>query len=202
MKTAAKIVLLLQVTFVLAVGPGISQEPVREMLEGTETPVSDTSDETGSCIVFTNYVIRTGVSDEGGEDLTVYTRGNEKGCQITRKPLLYVANEDNNAFWGLAGRMLFVDSGTSVESRGLEVFDLEKGTSIIGFVYSGEPRLEDGRTIRFDAPSETPGPIRTCKEAAKWKREGGSVGWVQGKRLDLDTLKQTNVGGLRCIYMQ
>jgi hypothetical protein len=172
------------------------------MMGGTETPIGHTSDDTGSCIVFAKYVIHTGVSDEGGEDLTVYTRGNEKGCQITRKPILYVANEDNNAFWGLAGQMLFVDSGTSVESRGLEVFDLEKGSSVIGFVYSGEPKLVNGKVILFDSPSEKPGPISACKEAAKWKREGGSVGWVQSKRLDLETLKQTDVGGLRCIYMQ
>jgi hypothetical protein len=202
MKSTTNISLLLFLMFALAVGSGASQETEPLMMRGTEQPVSHRSDETGSCIIFSKYVIQTGVSDEGGEDLTVYTRGGERGCSITRKPILHVPNEDNNALFGIAGKWLFVDSGTSVESRGLEIYDLETGKPVIGVEYSDEPKLEGGRYVVYDAPSEKPGPISSCREAAKWKREGGGVGWVQTKRLDLDTLKQTTVGTLRCIYMQ
>ena len=202
MKIATNLTLLLILTLVIAIGSAASQEAEPLMMPGTEQPVSHTSTDSGSCIIFEKYVIRTGVSDEGGEDLTVYLKGSERGCSITRKPILHVPNEDNTALFGLAGKWLFVDSGTSVESRALEIYDLETGKPAIGIEYSDEPKLEAGRYVTYDAPSEKPGPIRSCKEAAKWKREGGGVGWVQTKRLDLETLKQTTVGTLRCIYMQ
>lgn len=202
MKITSSFALLLLLVFAIAVGSAVAQEDEPLMMPGTEQPASHTSSETGSCIIFEKYVIQTGVSDEGGEDLTVYTRGSERGCSISRKPILHVPNEDNNALFGLAGKWLFVDSGTSVESRGLEIYNLETGKIVIGIEYSDEPKLEGGRYVVYDAPSEKPGPISQCKDAAKWKREGGGVGWVQTKRLDLDTLKHTTVGTLRCIYMQ
>ena len=145
--------------------------------------------------------------DDGGSTVNVFTwesslAGEKDPCETKRKPVLIVANADNNDFFGISGNYIFIDTGTSVESRGLEIYDLSANNAKTVFEYNGDPKLIDARYLLFDSPSEKPGPIKSCKEAAKWKRQGGGVGWVQGQRLDLQTMKKTSVGPLRCIYMQ
>ena len=54
----------------------------------------------------------------------------------------------------------------------------------------------------YDEPTDKKGPASACPQAAKWKRDGGSVGWVQGKKLDIKTETTTNVGALRCVYVE
>jgi hypothetical protein len=113
-----------------------------------------------------------------------------------------VEDADNNSFFGISGKYLFIDMGTSVESRTIDIYDLGLKKSVLSLGYSGDPKLTDGRFILFDESSDKNGPLSTCKEAAKWKRQGGGVGWVQGKKLDLQTMRSINVGMLRCVYME
>ncbi len=190
----------------LAVGTVFAQDEEYEGMTGTDTPEYLESSDTGKCFVFSEYVVKTDQNDDEGDNISVYKRrastSAEDACETGSKSYLYVPDADNNAFFGLAGPYMFIDSGTSVESRGLEVYNLTSRKSVYTTSYSGDPKLVNFSFILYDASSDKAGPIRTCKEAAMWKREGGGVGWVQGKRLDLQTLRETNVGRLHCIYMQ
>lgn len=176
-------------------------------MNGTETPMFQESSETGRCFVFNKYVVKTVQNEDAGEIISVYSReasiSAKIACQTTDKPAYLVVNDfDDQFFYGVFGSLLFIDSGTSVESRGLQIFDLTSRKSVFNDSYSGDPKLVGGRFIVFDSPSEKKGSLTTCKQAAKWKRDGGGVGWIQVKRLDIQTLKVINVGSLRCIYMQ
>lgn len=197
---------LLLVAFVVAGTVAVSaQDEDFNGMKGTETPLFQESSGAGRCLVFSKYVVKTIQGEDIGESVSVYKRGAatslESSCQ-TANPAYLEVNDSENYFYGLSGSRLFIDSGTSVESRGLEIYDLGSRKSIFNESYSGDAKLVDGKFVVFDSPSDRKGPLKTCKEAAKWKRDGGGVGWVQGKRLDLQTLKVINVGTLRCIYMQ
>lgn len=176
-------------------------------MKGTEAPVFQESSETDRCYVFNKYVVRTDQNEDAGEIISVYSReasiSVKNACQTADKSAyLDVKDSDEQFFYGVSGSLLFIDSGTSVESRGLQIFDLTSRKSVFNDSYSGDPKLIDGRFVVFDSPSEKKGSLATCKQAAKWKRDGGDVGWVQVKRLDVQTLKVINVGALRCVYMQ
>lgn len=181
-----------------------AQDEAPLVMPGTETPESHTSGENGECFVFAKYVIKTNPSEDGGANISVYKRSAaaENACDTSGEPWLYVADSDNNSFFGLSGKYLFVDMGTSADSRDLVIYDFSLHKSVLTQGYGGDPKLIDGRFLIFDSPSDKKGLISTCREAAKWKRQGGGVGWVQGKKLDLQTLTSVNVGTLKCVYME
>ena len=198
---------LLLLAFILAGTNSVfAQDEENNGMKGTETPSFQESSDAEKCFVFSKYVVKTIQNEDGGEKISVYRRdastSAEDACQTTGRAYLNVNDSDNYFFYGLSGSLLFIDSGTSVESRGLEIYNLTSRKSIFNESYTGDPKLVGGRFVSFDSPSDKKGPLRTCKEAAKWKRDGGGVGWVQGQKLDLQTMKLINVGVLRCVYMQ
>lgn len=190
-----------------AAGTIRAQDNAYQGMKGTETPVFHQSSETRKCYVFGEYVVKTNQPAGEGDDISVYKRSSstsaKMACKTTGKAYLFIKDSDNNSFFGIAKSFLFVDSGTSGESRGLAVYDLPSRKSIINEGYAGEAKLVNGKFLIYDSISNKKGAIKTCKEAAKWKREGGGpIGWLQGNSLDLHTLKRTNVGTLRCIQME
>lgn len=199
---------LLLLAFVLSFTAVVwAQDEEYNGMNGTETPMFQETSESGKCFVFSKYFVKIVQNEDAGETISVYSRETstsaQSACQTAdRTAYLDINDSDEQFFYGVSGSLLFIDSGTSVESRGLQIFDLTSRKSVFNDWYSGDPKLVNGRFVVFDSPSEKQGPIRACKEAAKWKRDGGGVGWVQVKRLDIQTLKVTNVGALRCVYMQ
>ncbi len=175
-------------------------------MKGTDTPEFQESTDAGKCLVFSKYVVKTIQGEDVGEKIAVYKReasaDAESACQTADEAHLNVDDSENYFFYGLSGSLLFIDSGTSVESRGLEIYNLNSRKSVFNESYTGDPSLTGGRFVLFDSPTDRKGPAKSCKQAAKWKRDGGGVGWVQGKKLDLQTSKLTNAGALRCVYMQ
>lgn len=183
-------------------------EPENPPTKGTERFVSRQKTDGGDCYVFKNYVVRTAGGEDVGEDIFVYKHTAEttaavvKYCGTEEAPYLSVKNPDANYFIGLSGKYLFVDSGTSVESRGLEIYDLNSKKSVYSTEYRDEIEVQAGRYVTFAKPSAKPGAVKNCREAAKWKKQGLGVGWVQNAKLDLQTLKSTPVGALRCVAQQ
>jgi hypothetical protein len=204
MKNLLTLIGLLSLTIFAAAGIAGAQDEAPLVMPGTETPEAHTSGDSGECFVFAKYVIKTNPSEDGGANISVYKRGQaaENPCDASGNAWLYVADSDNNSFFGLSGKYMFVDMGTSADSRDLDIYDFSLHKSVLSQGYSGDPKLVGGRFVMFDSPSDKKGLISTCKEAAKWKRQGGGVGWVQGKKLDLQTLTAVNVGTLRCVYME
>ncbi len=190
-------------------GIGFGQDNQFRPMKGSATPEFEETGDHGQCLVFKTYIVISEPTDEGGDDVNVWLRkGTAKGtdaCRMGTNPHYSIKNSDNNSFYGISQFYFFVDQGTSAGSRTLQVFKTDSGkpvTQVEYFANSSDPRIESARYLYFDAPSTKKGPISTCKEAAKWKRQGGTVGWVQGKKLDLDTQKSTNIGTLRCVYQE
>jgi hypothetical protein len=202
-KTARLTVLVMIISAACA-----AQDSVYHVIEGTTAPKDFSAGRGGgNCFIFPNYLVRTRSSDDGGSNVNVFAwdpslAGEKEPCETKRKPVLMVANADNNDFFGISGNYVFIDTGTSVESRGLEIYDLSANNAKTVFEYHGDPKLTEGRYLSFDSPSVKAGPIKSCKQAAEWKRQGGGVGWVQSERVDLQTMKKTSVGPLRCVYQQ
>lgn len=203
MKNCFLIVLAIAFVIVCSINAVHAQDAV---MKGTETPLFKNNTDTTECFVFNQYVVKTIVStDFNGGDISIYKRPgsiNANSACKAKLPFLFTIKSDENIFFGLSGAYLFIDSGTSPEERGLEIYNLNTRKSIFSTTYngSGEPKLVQGRFVIYDSPSEKKDSLKTCKEAAKWGRN--NIGWVQGKKLDLQTMKEVSPGGLRCVYVE
>ena len=201
-----KIFILLFAFLIAVSGSMYGQDNLFRPMKGSATPEFEEFGDHGRCLVFGTNIVFSEASENGGEDISVWNReGKAKGtaaCRLGTNPKFTIKDADNNSFYGISAVYFFVDQGTSAGSRTLLVFKTASGDPVATVDYIGDARIEAARYLFFDAPSTKKGPISTCKEAAKWRRQGGSVGWVQGKKLDLDSLKSTNVGTLRCVYQE
>ena len=137
-----------------------AQEEAPIVMPGTEPPVSHSAGDNGECFVFAKYVVKTNPSEDGGANVSLYKRSSsseDDPCQISGDAWLYVADSDNNSFFGISGRYLFIDMGTSSDSRDLDVYDLSLHKPILSQSYSGDPKVADGHFLLFDAPSDKKG---------------------------------------------
>jgi hypothetical protein len=202
-----RINLLVTAALLLAWTSVLGQDNLFTPMKGSATPEFQMSDATGRCLVFGRHVVKITQSEDGGENVMMWNReGTAKGaaaCQLRARPYATIKDSDNNSFYGISAVYFFIDLGTSAGSRTLLVYKTDSGNEVtrVGYFGAGnEPRIEAARYLFYDAVSSRKGPISTCPEAAKWKRQGGGVAWVQGKKLDLDTQTATNIGSLRCVY--
>jgi len=177
-------------------------------MKGSATPEFQMSNANGDrCLVFGTHIVKTTATINGGENFQMWHReGKVQGidaCELRSKPYVSIDDSDNNEFYGLSAVYFFIDMGTSSGSRTLAVYKTDSGAEVTKIEYfsnSTFPRIEAARYLFYDALSPRRGPVSACPEAAKWKRQGGGAGWIQGKKMDLDTQKTTDVGVLRCVY--
>jgi len=200
-----RMILWLGAVLVLA-GGVFGQDDLFTPMKGTATPSFQMKDENGRCLVFGTHIVKMTQSEDGGENVDIWDReGKARGieaCNVKKNPYSTIKDFDNNAFYGISTDYFFIDTGTSVDSRTLFVYNTDTGYEVTKVGYQNEPSLVGGRFLMYDEPSSKKGPAASCPEAAKWKRQGGGVGWVQGKKMDLNTQKTINVGVLRCVYME
>lgn len=186
-----------------AAGQAVAKENGYKLMPGTETPAFKKSSDGEMCLVFREYIVKTSQRRDTGENVTVYKREAsaiaESACKETGSSYFDTESSDQ-FFFGLSGSLLFVNKDSSVEPyRDLTIYNLKTREWLTEETYTGEPKLVDGRFVVFDSDSDKRGEEKTCKDYAKWISEDLSITWVQGKKLDLQTLKVSNVGGLRCL---
>ncbi len=175
--------------------------------------------ETERCLVYKNYVVKT-ANDKtnGGEAFKVFQRQTpsaaKAACEQTETdPLLDLSgnytgknasiNEDiTSVFFGLSGKYLFVDKVVEPFVGEFEIFDLTTRKSIFKNEYYERIKLLQHHFVDFDQWSAKDGLLKNCSQAKKWKKDGLGIGWIQQKRLDLQTLKLQNIGALRCEAQQ
>lgn len=176
------------------------------LMKGTETPGFKTKTDTTRCLVFNQYVVKTVSGEDVGENISVYKRAASTnanaGCKAKNALLFSIKNPDANYFIGLAGNYLFIDSGTGADVRGLEIYNLTTRKSMFSSDYHDSVKLLQDRFVMFDKISAKKGLIKSCKQAAEIKRNGSIPGWVQDTKLDLQTMKTTSIGALRCYAME
>jgi hypothetical protein len=182
------------------------QDDLFTPMKGTAIPSFQMKTGSDRCLVFGTHIVKMTQSEDGGENVSVWDReGTARGaeaCKVKAKPYATIPDTDNNAFYGISTDYLFIDTGTSVDSRTLFIYHTDSGKEVVTVGYQNEPSLASGRFLTYDEPTDKKGPTSSCPQAAKWKRDGGDVGWVQGKKMDLKTKAVTKVGGLRCVYME
>jgi hypothetical protein len=179
-------------------------------MKGSATPEFQMSNAPGDrCLIFGTHIVKTTATINGGENFQIWHReGKVQGidaCELRSKPYASIEDFDNNEFYGLSAVYFFIDTGTSAGSRTLVVYKTDSGAEVMKIEYydnSNVPRIEAARYLYYDAPSDRKGPAYSCPQLAKWKRQGGSAGWIQSKKLDLDTKKATDIGPLRCVYYE
>lgn len=176
-------------------------------MKGSATPEFEMASADGRCLVFGRNVVKTANTEDGGEDIAIWHReGTAKrtaACKLTANPYATIRGNDNYSFFGISTNYYFIDVGTSAGSRTLHVYKTgtsDKLTEIDYYAGTNEPRIESARYLHYDALSTKKG--KSCPEAAKWRKQGGGVAWLQGKKMDLDTQKSVNVGALRCAYQE
>src|SRR5690242_6946738 len=138
-------VILMTLLLSLARIVSVAQSDKYVAVKGSETPQFSRFSEAGNCFVFADYVVKTDHINADGENISVFKRPPsttaKSACSVKGKAYLYIADADNNSFYGLFRRYLFVDSGTSVDSRGLDVYDLTTRKSIANEGYMNDAKL-------------------------------------------------------------
>lgn len=198
--------ILFSLLIVIAVFAVYSPAQDNPLMKGTEKHQFNQQGDTGNCFVFSKYIVKTKTGDDTGEDIMVYNRtanqAASKGCKPAGNPYLTIKNPDSNYFFGLSDDYLFIDSGTGASVRGLEIYNLKTKKSVLTAEYHEIFELLPNNIVLFDKTAEKNGLIKNCKQAAKIKRDGMTIGWVQDTKFDLKTLKKLSVGALRCVAME
>src|SRR5437868_1827679 len=121
-------------TLSLSAATSLAQANQYEAVKGSETPQYSHYSDAGNCFVFADYIVKTDHINADGENISVFKRpastNAKTGCSVKGKAYFYTADADNSSFYGIYGNFLFVDSGTSVDSRGLNVYDLVSRKSV------------------------------------------------------------------------
>lgn len=187
----------------------LAQDDLFTPMKGSATPEFQMAEGEGKCLVFGTHVVKTKPSQDGGEIVSVYDReGSAKGraaCSLRSNPYFIIQDADNNSFYGISAVYFFIDQGTSAGERTLAVYKTDSGyevTNIAYFANENAPRIEAARYLYYDAVASKKGPASSCPQAAKWRKQGGGVAWLQSKKMDLNTLTATNVGPLHCAYQE
>ncbi len=180
------------------------------LIKGTEIPAFKKLDNTSNCYVYKKYVVKTtSENQDAGSKTEIFKRQSasnlKTACQTSGKSYFSTSDSDADYFIGLSNNFVFIDNGTSPDSRELKVYNLLTRQQVFKTEYSEWEKplmLTADRFLAFESNSQKDGRLKNCSQAAKWKKEGLGVGWMQPKKLDLLKLKAVNIGGLRCIAVQ
>lgn len=218
-----KILKIIDVLIVLIIALYFFQNSVSaqdyELIKGSERPIyKRDGDEKGQCYVYEKYVVTTilrdnpqpgGGSSEAGYDIDVFRRNANKSPQENCQAETAVAkikNVEGNEFGGIFRELVFVRKNIYPDGGDFDIYNLSVNKTAFSTDYSEwdgyRINLSNGKYLLYRQWSKKDGLLKHCREARKWKRQGFGVGWLQTKRLDLQTLKATNVGNLRCIATQ
>jgi len=175
-------------------------------------------DEQTQCFAFNKYLVKTYLKDNtkngggagNGYEFDIFKREVKyplkKSCEIAADVLLSIKNEEGNEFGGIFGDMFFVERNVFPDGADLDVYDLKTKTKVFTTAFSEwdnyGTNISNVRFLNYRQWSKKDGLLRNCPQAKKWKRDGFGISWLQTKRLDLQTLKETSVGNPRCINVQ
>ncbi len=188
-------------------------------IKGSEKTIykSDT-DTKAQCFVFDKYVVKTflkdntkdGGGDGTGYDLTVFirdaVRDAAENCGLSVEPSTNIKNEEGNEAGGVFGDLFFVRRNVFPDGADLDIYDLKTHKVIFTTAFSEwdnyRMNISGGRFLNYRQWSKKDGLLKNCPQAKKWKRDGFGISWLQTRRFDLRTRKETSVGALRCINVQ
>jgi hypothetical protein len=186
------------------------------LLKGSEKTLLTTGETNkNQCFAYQNYVVKTirkegsktdSGDDNSGDDISIFKRdvsnSSQKSCQTAENSLLSVENTEGNSFRGIFKDYLFIEKNLYPDYSNLEIYNLKTNKIAFKTEYTEwddyRINLSGGRFLNYSQWSKKSGLLKNCRDAKKWKRDGLGINWLQTKKLDLQTMKETSVGILRC----
>ncbi len=165
---------------------------------GIDKPIKGSS---SGCFIFNQYTISVQRSGQAGDIITVRKRskGNEVNCDAKSKELIMTIDgtDSTETFAGVYNHLIFTDSGTGPDGRGVAIYDLRKRKRVYSATYAtDELRIENNALIFYkelDLKNK-----RQCPDADKLKSEGWDYGFEQKIRIDLKSLREETIGEITC----
>jgi uncharacterized protein len=147
---------------------------------------------------------RVGTS-EPGEDLLVKRKNTPTqafSCAFSAAPDdIEIPSDGPTYALDITGDFLLLDHGTAPPPRGFTVFDLSKEKETYAGTYNQPFEVSDG-TFAFWEPLDTKPTAANCPDLSQFEAMGLGAGLERRVRLDLSTLKITDLKETRCSARQ
>jgi hypothetical protein len=199
--------------------PAAAEEPVKtidggklsdekEVVAGTEAPKVIKLKDNAVCYSYRKYAIIVTPTDEVGEDIKVIAKlsANDESFLADPKkaPVHFKMPEGDNFFFGVYGDLMFIDSGSGPDPRGLDVIDLAQKKNVFNGTYSSPIALDKGQRLVYylEVDEKKLKKKPDCPEAEEWKQNSLGVAYEEKVSLDLATMKIARSGQMRCASRQ
>jgi hypothetical protein len=182
---------------------------------GSPAPVASARLADGHCYAYDRWLVVVRPRASGaGEDILTWPRapggdplaacrspGSEPAAAFTD-----AASPD--AFFGLVGDVLLIDSGTSSRGRTIRAVDLASGRTVLESIYEEPVAIADG-VLEFSEPVGAFDRIETvvasgvnCPDAQMWLEDGFAIGVNRRVRFVLDQGRREASDVLVCVPLQ
>jgi hypothetical protein len=202
-----------------ALKPAVVEEPLKtiagaklsdekEVVGNSEAPKIIKLKDNVVCYSYRKYAVIVSPTDEVGEDIKVIAKLGASDesflTDLKKAPIHFKVPEGDNFFYGIFDDLMFIDSGTGPDPRGLDVFDMSQKKNVFSGSYSQPIALDkDRRLIYYEEVDEKKLKKKPdCPEAEEWKQNNLGVAYEEKVSLDLKTFKIARSGQLRCAARQ
>ncbi|HOX22918.1 MAG TPA: hypothetical protein PLL10_05595 [Elusimicrobiales bacterium] len=172
-------------------------------IPGCEKPSTRVVDKT-TCHLYEKYAVLTqSARDNAGSDIIVNrNQQDSKACAWDEKAaLLLLKNTDADYFFGLLGKLIFVDSGTGPSPRTLKIYDIEKSTAVYNGLYNESITIKNGK-LSYWAATAKQATKENCPQLAQWSSQGLGAALEEKIFVELSSLKSGKTGKSRCSARQ
>lgn len=160
------------------------------------------------CYSYRKYAVIVSPTEDVGEKISVILKLGESDesflADLKKAPVHFKVPEGDNFFYGIYGDLMFVDSGTGPDPRGLDVFDLAQKKNVFNGSYSSPITLDKGPRLTYyvEVDEKKVKKKPDCPEAEEWKQNNLGIAYEEKISLDLKTFKLARSGELRCAARQ
>jgi hypothetical protein len=199
--------------------PAITEEPIKtidggklsdekEVVAGSEAPKVIKLKDNAVCYSYRKYAVIVTPTEDVGENIKVIAKlaANDESflADLKQAPVHFKMPEGDNFFFGVYDDLMFIDSGTGPEPRGLDVIDLAQKKNVFDGSYSSPIALDKGERLVYyvEVDEKKLKKKPDCPEAEEWKQNQLGVAYEEKVSLDLKTMKLARSGQLRCASRQ
>lgn len=147
------------------------------------------------------WILTKELEDEVGSDIFVKKKSaNEKTLvlnDILKNNSFSYRNVIAEYYFGIYDGLLFLDSGTGSEPRGLMVYDIEKKKKVYEGKYSSPISIDSNGKLTFWV-KKGEANTKNCSQIKFWRTEGLDAAIEEKIMIDLRTFKTETTSGTRC----
>ncbi|MEN3334710.1 MAG: hypothetical protein V7641_4075 [Blastocatellia bacterium] len=180
----------------------------KEVVAGSEAPKIIKLKDNLVCYSYRKYAVIVSPTDEVGEDIKVIAKIGASDesflTDLKKAPVYFKVPEGDNFFYGIYDDLMFIDSGSGPDPRGLDIVDLSQKKNVFSGSYSQPIALDKDRRLVYylEVDEKKLKKKPDCPEAEEWKKNNLGIAYEEKVSLDLKTLKTARSGQLRCASRQ